>query len=61
MTDRIANALESLVEAQREANEIARIRVSLTLPDTPENLRSSVDTGTPGAERLERVLKGLGL
>lgn len=60
MTDRIANALESLVEAQREANEIARIQVMLALPGTPEQMREA-PVDEQGRERMERVLKGLGL
>lgn len=61
MTDRIANALESLFEAQREANEIARIQIILTLPDTPEALRESASTNVAAKALLERVFKGLGL
>lgn len=54
------HAALALFEAQREANEIARIQVMLALPGTPEQMREA-PVDEQGRERMERVLKGLGL
>lgn len=54
------HATLALVEAQREANEIARIQTLLTLPAPPEELRET-PVDDLGRERMERILKGLGL
>lgn len=54
------HATLALVEAQREANEIARIQVMLALPGTPEQMREA-PVDEQGRERMDRILKGLGL
>lgn len=63
----LANALVAqteatlaLVEAQREANEIARIQAMLALTGTPEQMREA-PVDELGRERMDRILKVLGL